>query len=174
MHPETHALSARTKNSQRRHVEPIRCYGPTGRAIYCRDYPYIGYFHLIDSSSLIVFYDDVNYITRGWINRNRILLNGKDFLFTIPIAKASRNRLINETELAIDNLWWDKFNRTLTQAYRKAPYFSSVADLIASIFSENYRSVSDLAINSISRIYDYLDVPLNYTRSSICSPIRKD
>jgi len=136
-------------------------------------FPYIGYFHLIEASDLFVFYDDVNYITRGWINRNRILLNGKDYLFTIPIAKASRNKLINETELAIDNLWRDKFNRTVTETYQKAPYFPIVTDLISSVFSKSYPSVSDLAINSIASIYSYLETPFNYTKSSVCSPKTK-
>ena len=36
-------------------------------------FPYIGYFHLIQASSIFVFYDDVNFIKGGWINRNRIL-----------------------------------------------------------------------------------------------------
>lgn len=136
-------------------------------------FPYLGYFHLIEASNLFIFYDDVNYITRGWVNRNRILLNGKDFLFTIPISRTSQNKLINETTLAIDDAWRDKFNRTIMQAYRKAPYFSQVAPLITSVFSENYCSVSDLAINSIAKTYSYLGIPFNYTKSSVCSPETK-
>jgi hypothetical protein len=54
-------------------------------------FPYLGYFHLIESPDKIVFYDDVNYIKRGWINRNRILLNKSNYLFTIPVEKASQN-----------------------------------------------------------------------------------
>ena len=77
-------------------------------------FPYLGYFHLIEASNLFVFYDDVNYITRGWINRNRILLNGKDFLFTIPVSKASQNKLINEITLAIDDTLLAKFKYTLS------------------------------------------------------------
>ena len=37
-------------------------------------FPYIGYFQLIQAADVFVFYDDVNYINKGWINRNRILL----------------------------------------------------------------------------------------------------
>ena len=54
-------------------------------------FPYINYFHLIEASDKIIFYDDISYITAGWINRNRILLGGKDLLITIPVKGASQN-----------------------------------------------------------------------------------
>lgn len=136
-------------------------------------YPYIGYFHLIEASDRFVFYDDVHYITRGWINRNRILLNGKDYLFTVPVSNASQNRLINETSVAIDDVWKDKFHKTLIHSYGKAPYFSQVVDVIMSVFSARYGSVSDLAIKSVLSVYEYLGMQINYTKSSECSPETK-
>ena len=39
--------------------------------------PYIGYWQLIASSDVFVILDDVNYITRGWINRNKFLIHDK-------------------------------------------------------------------------------------------------
>ena len=38
--------------------------------------PYIGYFQLLAAVDTFVVLDDVNYINRGWINRNRLLING--------------------------------------------------------------------------------------------------
>ena len=52
-------------------------------------YPYIGYFQLINSVDVFVIYDDIEYTKKGWINRNRLLQNGKDEYFTIPIKKDS-------------------------------------------------------------------------------------
>ena len=39
--------------------------------------PYIGYFQLMATVDKFVLLDDVNYINRGWINRNRICINQK-------------------------------------------------------------------------------------------------
>src|SRR5204862_8039179 len=39
-------------------------------------FPYIGYFELIAAINIFVLHDDVQYITGGWVNRNRILMNG--------------------------------------------------------------------------------------------------
>ncbi|MDZ7898224.1 MAG: WbqC family protein [Arcicella sp.] len=37
-------------------------------------FPYIGYFQLIKAVDKFVLYDDVNFINKGWINRNRIFV----------------------------------------------------------------------------------------------------
>ncbi len=137
-------------------------------------FPYIGYFQLIDASDLFVFYDDVHFIKKGWINRNRILLNGRDHLFTVPVADASQNRRINETHLSIDEKWRSAFYKTMTQAYRKAPYFSKVMDQILPIFHAEYESVADMAINSIASVYDYLGMKHSFAKSSVCAPATRE
>ena len=58
--------------------------------------PYIGYFQLINAVDVFVFYDDVNFIKGGWINRNNLLVNKGKYLFTIPLTEASSNNLISE------------------------------------------------------------------------------
>ena len=40
-------------------------------------FPYIGYWQLINAVDKFVIYDDVNFIKGGWINRNKILVNGQ-------------------------------------------------------------------------------------------------
>ena len=64
-------------------------------------FPYIGYFQLIAAVDKFIIYDDVNYINRGWVNRNNILVNQGPHLIHIPLAGASQNRLINEIGIVI-------------------------------------------------------------------------
>ena len=49
-----------------------------------------------------VVFDDVNYIRRGWMHRNRILINGSIHYLNLPIQKASQNKKINDTWIAAD------------------------------------------------------------------------
>lgn len=133
-------------------------------------FPYIGYFHLAQASDLFVFYDDVQYTTRGWINRNRILLNGMDHLFTVPVAGASQSKTIGETMQACDAAWTDRFYRTLQHAYRKAPEFTRAMEPVMAAFSTPGDSIADLAIRSIEAVHDYLGLPFRHTRSSACAP----
>jgi hypothetical protein len=131
-------------------------------------FPYIGYFHLIQATEKIVFYDDVNYIKRGWINRNRILLNGKDHVFTIPVSKASQNKQIREIEIAIDEKFRTKFVSTLLNAYKKAPFYKEVITVVEKVLEAPAENISELAITSICSVYDYLGKNINWTESSSC------
>ena len=92
--------------------------------------PYIGYFQLIKAVDKYVIYDDVNYIKKGWINRNNILCNGQAHLFSISLRGASQNKLINEIEISDD---FSKFRKMIELSYRKAPYFEEVFKLLNSI-----------------------------------------
>ena len=61
--------------------------------------PYIGYFQLINAVDKFIIYDDVNFIKKGWINRNNILANKSKMMFTIPLKKASQNELIKNINI---------------------------------------------------------------------------
>lgn len=131
-------------------------------------FPYLGYFQLINAVDKFIFYDDVNFIKQGWVNRNKILLNGNEFLFTIPLEKESSFKLISETEIneKLFNNWKIKFNRTLIQAYKKAPYFEIVNDLISSTLEIHSLAISDLACESINLVCDYLGIKTKCVKSS--------
>lgn len=59
-------------------------------------FPYIGYFQLMRAVDVFVFFDNVQYINRGWVNRNQIPLHGKPTWLTLPVVNASRSLLINQ------------------------------------------------------------------------------
>ena len=71
-------------------------------------FPYIGYFQLIEAVDKFIFLDDVNFIKKGWINRNQILVNNQVYLFTIPLQKASQNILIKDTKISYNENWIKK------------------------------------------------------------------
>src|SRR5664280_1221353 len=96
-------------------------------------FPFIGYFQLINAVDKFIIFDDVNYINKGWINRNRILLNGKEFLFSIPLENASQNKLINEINLFDNFRWKGKLLKTINAAYKKAPMFNEVYPILEKI-----------------------------------------
>ena len=128
-------------------------------------FPYIGYFQLLLSADSVVFYDDVNFIKKGWINRNRILLNKTAYTFTIPLKSASQNKKMNEIVPLCEN-FTNKFYRQLESAYRKAPYYPEIMNMIETTFSKNYGNIGDLAIQSIIEVSKYLELNLDSVKSS--------
>lgn len=128
--------------------------------------PYIGYFQLMAAADKFVVFDDVNYINRGWINRNRLLLNGVAHTFTVPLRSASQNRLICEIELDDNPGWREKLLRTIRQAYGKAPCYAEAYALMESLV--NYPSIrlDDFLLNSLSKIARYLLLDVEIVSSS--------
>lgn len=133
-------------------------------------FPYIGYFQLINAVDQFVFYDDVNYINRGWINRNRILVNGKDFLITVPLKKATQNKLINEIYLSFDEKQRKKILTTIELAYKKAPFFDQVIGLIKNAIYSDKATISEYAVDSVLLVCDYLGINTEFYFSSKLSP----
>ncbi|MBZ0098631.1 MAG: WbqC family protein [Taibaiella sp.] len=129
-------------------------------------FPYIGYFQLIYASEIFVFYDDVSYINKGWINRNRVLLNGKDHMITVPCQNASQNRLIKDIKLADDDKAIKKLLMTISAAYSKAPEYSSTFPIIENIFHSGCDTISELAITSTRQVCRYLGIASEFKTSS--------
>lgn len=131
-------------------------------------FPYIGYFQLLNAVDTFVFYDDVNYMKKGYINRNSILVNGIKHQFTIPCNAISQNKLIHEIQLDFDVKAKTNFLKSIRLAYSKAPFFNIVFPLIQS-FIENDRSksISGFAIGSVKFISDYLSLDKKWIISSI-------
>lgn len=127
-------------------------------------FPYIGYFQMIAAVDLFVLYDDVNFIKKGWINRNKILVNGKEYMFTVPCQKVSQNKLICKTEIAKDNEF-DKLLKTLEFAYHDAPFFSTTVDLVTSILFPAPEYIHELASRSIIEISNYLGLKTEFVSS---------
>jgi hypothetical protein len=124
-------------------------------------FPYIGYFQMIKAVNAFVFYDDVNYINRGWINRNRILVNEEPSFITIPLLKASQNKLICETEI-IQNKDYLKILRTIEMSYKKAPYFHAVFNLVNEVLNKEYKTLAEITIQSIKTCCEYLDIKTQF------------
>jgi len=130
-------------------------------------FPYVGYFQLIHASGTFVFYDDVNYINKGWINRNRILLNNKDQLFTIPCKEASQNKLIKDVEVLQDPKSINKILLTIQPAYKKAPFYNKVFPLIEEILTlSDGLTISQMAISCVKNICNYLGMNRQFIISS--------
>ncbi|CAM3441073.1 hypothetical protein AEQU2_02017 [Aequorivita lipolytica] len=133
-------------------------------------FPYIGYFQLINTVDTFIFYDDVNFIKRGWINRNQILVDNYAAMFTLPLKKASQNKLINEIETAIDKKWLSQFFKTIEQNYKNAPYFDQTFQILNSVLKKDVSKISTLAMESVMEISQYLQLDTQFEISSIDYP----
>ncbi len=129
-------------------------------------FPYIGYFQLMNAVDKFVVYDDVTYIKSGWINRNMILVNNLEYLFTVPLKNASSNILIKDIQISINNKWIYKLLKTLDQNYKKAPYFEELFSLVSQIIRTNTKFIKDMHLKSFQFINAYLGIETLIIESS--------
>lgn len=130
--------------------------------------PYIGYWQLMAAVDTYVVYDDVNYIKGGWVARNNILLNGQKHMFTVTLNGASPNKLFNEITIKDD---FKKFSRLIESAYRKAPYYNDVVNLLERIYNYEDKSLGAFMMNSFQVVLDYLGIK---TQLLLSSSLNKD
>lgn len=119
--------------------------------------PYIGYFQLIAAVDVFVVYDNIKYTKKGWINRNRMLLNGGDTMFTIPVKKDSDALDVVGRQLAAD------FNRNklLSQfkgTYSKAPHFAETFGLLERVINCEYDNLFEYIHHSLIEICCHLEI----------------
>lgn len=122
-------------------------------------FPYIGYFQLINSVDEFIIYDNIQFTKKGWINRNRILANGKDQLITIPLKKDSDYLDIVERELS--ESWEKDKNKILNvikSSYNKAPYFQEAFNIILECLNNPERNLFKFIYDSIILINEYLEI----------------
>jgi len=106
-------------------------------------FPYIGYWQLIHAVDRFVIYDDVNFIKKGWVNRNRILINGEPTHITASILKASQNKRICDLSLDPWPVWKSKMVKSIEMAYRKAAFFAEVYPLIENLVHQETDNLSN-------------------------------
>ena len=126
-------------------------------------FPYTGYWQLINAVDTFVIFDDVNFIKKGYINRNSILLNGKPHIFTLELIGASQNKLINEIEIGGNSR---KILKTIEMSYKKSPYFYMVFPIIKDILDNKEKNLAKFIGYSLEKIANYLGMGTKFIYSS--------
>lgn len=128
-------------------------------------FPYIGYWQLINAADKFVIYDDVNYIKQGWINRNRLLINGAPNFLTIPLADASTFKKIHAIEILNCN-WREKLLKTIRNTYARSDYFNEVFFVVEKVMLFPSNNLADFVRNSIFEIARLLNIDTEIVPSS--------
>ena len=132
--------------------------------------PYISYFALINAVDKFVYFNDVQYIRRGWVNRNRIKIVDNWHYITVPVNKAPLSANINEVYIVEDEKEINKIKKSIENSYRKAPYYNEIKELLFDLIISG-KNLSKLNISLINKVCNYLDIN---TKMYISSEITKN
>lgn len=122
-------------------------------------FPYIGYWQLINAVNKFVIYDNIQFTKNSWIRRNRILVDGKDKLFTLPIKNDSdyldvRDRYLSEKYEDVRK----KLLNQIKMAYKRAPQFEDVFPIIEECINFNNDNLFEYIYHSIIKVKKYLNI----------------
>ena len=129
-------------------------------------FPYIGYWQLIHASDVFLILDDVHYIKRGWISRNRILCDGEEQFIINPVSHASQNALIQELEFINNPVQISDMEKTIAYAYRDAPCLPQMMELVHSVLWNPQNNIADYLEFQIRQVCRFLGIDTKILRSS--------
>ena len=125
-------------------------------------FPYIGYFQLMNAVDHWIVFDDIQFIDKGWINRNRILHPNaaKQWQFiTIPLSKRGQFDKICDISIKTDINWKSQIlGKLSTYKNFKAPYYDQVLKLVEKIFETNEKNLSKFIVRSLRLICNHLNI----------------
>lgn len=132
-------------------------------------FPYIGYFQLVNAVDVFVSLDNVSFIKKGWIHRNRLCFNGAAHWCSVPIDHASqfktiRETLINEEEFI---LWKNKLYASIFSFYKKESHYDEGMNILESVLAHPGSSIADLAFASVRACCDALGISTHLEESSV-------
>jgi hypothetical protein len=121
---------------------------------------------MVQAADAFVFYDDVQFIKGGWVNRNRILVNKTPNYFSAQLVGASSNKLIKEVGVGTNEKVNRKALNTIAQNYSKAPFFDAVFPIVDEVYHAKAKNIAELAALSVTKVADYLKLETVFEVSS--------
>jgi len=129
--------------------------------------PWIGYFYKIMKSDIFVFLDDVQYIKRSFINRNKIKTKNGEQYIRLPLYQKGKYKqsivdcVLFDKEAAVDSLI-----KNIQTNYGKSKYFIDYFSSFEEILNNGTVSLVDINISLIKWALYAMEETVDFKRSS--------
>ena len=124
-------------------------------------FPYIGYFQLMNAVDRWIAFDEIQFIDKGWINRNRILHPDpvKEWHFiTLPLANRGQFDKICDISIKSEIDWRANILGKLTFYKKKAPYYNQTIDFVRYCFDSEENNLARIVIEILKKTARYLGI----------------
>jgi len=129
--------------------------------------PWLGFFDQMRRADVFVYYDDVQYDTHGWRNRNRIKTQQGPLWLTVPVRHSglSKPRML---DVSIDDRthWAKKHVASIRQAYAAAPFVKQYVPALEDVLMHSWERLVDLDLAVAGLIGQWLGVEPRVERVS--------
>jgi len=129
--------------------------------------PWLGYFNLISRSNVFVFLDNVQFETRSWQQRNRILVNGESVWITVPVSKPQgSSTLIKDILINFEHFNPKKLSETLKRAYSKREGFDALIEEVIPLIESTGPFLAEFNEALIVGISKLLNLEVTFYKAS--------
>jgi WbqC-like protein len=129
--------------------------------------PWLGFFDQMRRADVFVYYDDVQYDTHGWRNRNRIKTQHGPLWLTVPVRHSglSKPRIL---DIAIDarTSWAKKHVASIRQAYAAARFAKQYVPALEEVLTGPWERIVDLNLAVADLLAGWLGVRPRVERAS--------
>ncbi len=120
--------------------------------------PGIILFNKMTLCDRFMFVGHVQFSPKSWQQRNRICLNGREIMLSVPVKKSDRfGQAIDDVELA-DGHWSRKHTGTIRQAYARRPFFSRYYPALEAALTQEHANLGALNRFLIRQLCGWLEI----------------
>ena len=125
--------------------------------------PWLGLFHKISLAETFVYFDQVQYLPKDWMNRNKIRTKDGSIWLTVPVLRKGY-RDLKTSEIEINNSidWQKKHLRSISLNYKKSPYFENYIPFFEDVYSRKWEFLGDLNEYMLKWFLDELGIKVNF------------
>lgn len=134
--------------------------------------PYLGHFQLIEKCGTWIIFDNIQFSSKTWVNRNRITdtQGHREYNWiTVPINK-SQNALIKDINIATQNNWKNKIYGRIKSLKRQSPHFDEAETILTQIIEFQDKNLSNFVVNSLQILIKALELDVKIFRQSVTFP----
>lgn len=129
--------------------------------------PWLGLFNKIALADEFCYFDDAQYQTRDWNNRNQIKGPNGTFWLSVPVkSKDHFSKKVSEVEIDNNQNWMKKHLKALKFNYNKAEYFKDYYGFFEECYSKEWALLSDLNEHMLKWFLDALGIKVDYCKMS--------
>lgn len=129
--------------------------------------PWLGLFHKIALAETFVYFDQVQYLPKDWMNRNKIRTKSGSIWLTVPVLrKGYRDLKISEIEINNSIDWQKKHFRSISLNYKKSPYFENYIPFFEDVYSRKWKFLGELNEYMLKWFLDELGIKVNFLNAN--------
>ena len=128
-------------------------------------HPWLGFVKKMSQTDIFVFFDDVQYNSSGFQNRNYIKTNTGKTLLSVPVLSKFDSK-INEIKIDKTKNWFKKHKKSIMTNYSKTDFFEEYKNKIEEIYETEYEYLIELNTKVIKFFLNELKIKTKIIFSS--------